>query len=288
MDFIRDLHEARFTRNPNNVKSLTFNDCRERVYLILLCLEMMRHSAKFSLTVKKYANQTRGFEDFRLFRLNGTDFYNYMYFIFSKDGYQKLRDPESALKIKEETKVPRVELNQYLVSLAKGEAPKLPTRLFMKIEAGLQITNPDYKSIRRQLSDWEDLKLHSKKIVATKLLYAVRAKLRSSDIIDDFETWVVANDAESHYTPDTEPVISVPDIATGTDQIVLYRYLAGSENLAMLKQFIEHAKDGRSISAPMVKAYQPIIQLIDDIVQGGPGMIQQLKVLRSRAKKRNK
>lgn len=288
MDFIRDLHESRFTRNPNNVKSLSYNDCRENVYLIILCLEMMRHSDKFNLVVKKYANQTRGFEDFRLFRLNGTDFYNFMYFIFSDDGYTKLKDPEAALKIKQDTKVPRTELNQYIVALAKGETPKLPTRLFLKLETGLQITNPNYKSIRRQLSDWENLKLHDKKITATKLLYAVRARLRSSDIIDDFETWVVANDAESHYTVDTQPLISTPDISTETDNVILYRYLAGSENLAMLKQFIEHAKDGRSISAPMVIAYQPIIQLIDDIVQGGPGFIQQLRVLRSRAKKRLK
>jgi hypothetical protein len=56
----------------------------------------------------------------------------------------------------------------------------------------------------------------------------------------------------------------------------------------MLEQFLKHAKDGRSISAPMVKAYQPIIQLIDDIVQGGPGMVTNLKTLRSRAQKRNK
>lgn len=288
MEFIRDLHEARFTRNPNNVKTLTYNDCRERIYLVLLCLEMMRHSSRFNLVVKKYASQTRGFEDFRLFRLNGTDFYNYMYFVFGDEGYKKLKDPDAALKIKQDTKVPRTELNQYIVSLAKGEKPSLPTRLFLKIEAGLQITNSDYKSIRRQLSDWESLRLHDKKIAATKLLYAVRAKLRSSDIIDDFETWVVTNDAESYYTVDTEPVISTPDISTATDQIALYRYIAGSKNLAMLKQFIEHAKDGRSISAPMVQAYQPVIQLIDDIVQAGPGFVQQLRVLRSRAKKRRK
>jgi len=38
----------------------------------------------------------------------------------------------------------------------------------------------------------------------------------------------------------------------------------------------------------MVKAYAPIIQMVDDIVQGGPGFINQLQVLRSRAQKRNK
>jgi uncharacterized protein (UPF0297 family) len=37
-----------------------------------------------------------------------------------------------------------------------------------------------------------------------------------------------------------------------------------------------------------MKAYLPIIQMVDDIVQGGPGFVQNLKVLRSRAQKRNK
>lgn len=288
LSFIREMHESRFTRNSQNVARLSFTDCCERIYLTILVLEMMRHSKSSKVWIAKYANQTRGFEDFKVFRLNGTDLYNFMYLILSKDGYTKLKDPDTAKKMLGSTNVPRRELNQYLVDLAKSEGPSRITSLLLKLESGLNITNPDYKNIRRTLNDWPSLKLKDKQIAATKLLYAVRAKLRATDVVDDFSRWVQLTNAETYNVVDNEPTVSVPDISLASQDISLYRYLVGSGNLAMLEQFLKHAKDGRSISAPMVKAYQPIIQLIDDIVQGGPGMVTNLKTLRSRAQKRNK
>ena len=286
--FLREIHESRHTRNTANHKTLTANDCAERIYLTILCIEMMRHSKSSQVWTRKYVNQTRGFDDFKVFRLNGTDLYNYMYFIFSKEGYKKLKDPESALKVKDTLKVPSKALNQYLVDIAKGEEPTMVTRFLMNLEAGLKITNPDYKNIRRSLSDWKDSKLKPKQIAATKLLFAARAKLRATDVIDDFSKWVQLTNAETYDVVDNEPVVSVPDITTTTDDLAVYRYLVGSQNMAMLKEFLKHAKDGRSVSAPIMKAYLPIIQMVDDIVQGGPGFVQNLKVLRSRAQKRNK
>lgn len=288
LSFIREIHESRFTRNSQNVARLSFTDCCERIYLTILVLEMMRHSKSSKVWIAKYANQTRGFEDFKVFRLNGTDLYNFMYLILSKDGYKKLKDPDSAQKMLDGISIPRRELNQYLVDLAKSQGPSRITSLLLKLETGLNITNPDYKNIRRTLNDWPSLKLRDKQIAATKLLYAVRAKLRATDVVDDFSRWVQLTNAETYDVVDTEPTVSVPDISLSSQDISLYRYLVGSGNLAMLEQFLKHAKDGRSISAPMVKAYQPIIQLIDDIVQGGPGMVTNLKTLRSRAQKRNK
>jgi hypothetical protein len=285
--FIKDLNEARFTRNERNVRNLSYTDCRERIYLIVLAIELMRTTKEFLPWVRAYSKQTSGFEDYRLYRGNGTDLYNYLHLIISADGHTKLKDSDSALKMKAETKLPLRDFNRYIIDLAKT-APRKVDNLLFRVEQGLKITNPEYKSIRRSLASWDSLQLKDRNLVATKLLFAVRAKLRSSDIIDDFERWVVITKSETYYAVDTEPQISQPDVVTTPDALALYRYLVGANNLAMTKQFIEHVKDGRSISAPMVKAYAPIIQMVDDIVQGGPGFINQLQVLRSRAQKRNK
>ena len=283
MDFLKELHESRYTRNVNNVKSLSYNDCKERIYLILLVLEMLRHSKSSKAWTAKYCKATKGFEDYKIFRLNGTDLYNLLYFVASEDGYTKLKNPESAKKIKDSTKIPFRELHAYIIALSQGKDPVLPSNFLIKMEQGLGITNSDYKFIRRSLGDWGTERFSEKQNTATKLLFAVRAKLRSTDVIDDYEAWVTKHDAESYYTVDREPTISTPDISTTGQDVALYRYLIGGKDLAMLKKFLEQAKDGKAVSPSMMQAYQPLVQLIDDIVQGGPGFVTALKALRSRA-----
>ena len=37
-EFLNDLTEARMTRNSNNQRMLTYTDCKERAYLIILMI----------------------------------------------------------------------------------------------------------------------------------------------------------------------------------------------------------------------------------------------------------
>jgi len=65
----------------------------------------------------------------------------------------------------------------------------------------------------------------------------------------------------------------------------LYGYLVGLENTMRAVKFIELAESGKSVPSQLVEGYFPIIEMIDDIVNSGPGYIQQLKLLHKRAKK---
>ncbi|MEK9805511.1 MAG: hypothetical protein VW551_04365 [Euryarchaeota archaeon] len=69
-------------------------------------------------------------------------------------------------------------------------------------------------------------------------------------------------------------------------RIALYGYLVGIENAARAKRFIEMAEEGKGIPSNFVKAYRPIVEMIDDIVESGPGGITLLKQLHKRVKKR--
>jgi hypothetical protein len=75
------------------------------------------------------------------------------------------------------------------------------------------------------------------------------------------------------------------DRVTKERSVALYGYLVGIENAMRAKRFIEMAEQGKSVPANFVEAYLPIIQMIDDIVDGGPGAIQQLRNLHKRVKK---
>ena len=286
MDFIKEITEARMTRDSTGTRKLTYTDCCERLYLSLLVLETMRNFPQFSLPVQKYAKRTAGFESYRYYRINGSDLYNFIYLVVGDDTAQdKLKDPEAAKKLKANTNIPIADLNRYLNQLKNGQEPILTSSLFIKLENSMNIKNATYKEIRRSLSDFKKLTKAELQRSVTKLIFAVRAKLRSSDIIDDFEKFAAVKDLETARVPDNEPTISIPDISTSPQDIALYRYLVGADNLMQTKKFLELAKDGKSIPSSMVKAYLPAIKMLDDIVQGGPSFVQGLRTLQKRAQK---
>jgi len=155
----------------------------------------------------------------------------------------------------------------------------------MGIERSLNITNADYKMIRRGLSDYKKLTKAEKERLVTRLIFAVRAKLRSSDIIDDFEKFAAIKDLETPLLQDPEPTISTPDLSIATQDFALYRYLVGADKLALTKLFLNNMKDGKATSANMNQAYLPAVKMLDDIISGGPAYVQQLRALHQRAKK---
>lgn len=286
MDFIKDLHESRMTKDNGSSQTLTYTDCGERMYLILLVLETMRQFPEFQGYVARYAKKTSGFSLYKFYRIMGTDLYNFIYFLVGDDSAQaKLKDPEAARDLKSKTKLPIKDINRYIEYLAQKREPSQINQMFMRIEAALNITNADYKSIRRYLSNWNKITRAEKQLLATRLIFAVRAKLRSSDVIEDFEKFAAIKDLEKANVIDPEPTVSVPDISTRPADMAYYKYLVGDKNLALAKRFLEHAKDGKAASGAMVAAYLPIIELIDDIVAAGPAHIQNLRALHSRAKK---
>jgi hypothetical protein len=285
MQFLQELEEARMTRNGNNMKVLTYADCCERLYLTLLVLDLMSQVPLATSVVRDYCRKSKD-NDYQRFKISGTDLYNFVYFVNGDErAIGKLKDPGAAKRSRANTSLPLQYLNAYLQNLSSGTRPSGTTQFFVKLENILKISNTDYKTIRRNISDWNSLNVEKKKIYATKLIYAARAKLRSSDIIDDFEKFVVIKDLESNWVADNEPVLSKPDISAASRDYVFYRYLVGTENIMLVKAFLELAAAGKPIPSQMVKAYLPAIKALDDVVRAGPSYISMFRSIQNRAKK---
>jgi len=284
MQFLQELEEARMTRNDQNMKVLTYADCCERLYLTLLVLDLLKNFPNASATVRDYARKSLDLT-YERFKISGTDLYNFIYFVTGDDrALGKLKDPGAAKRSRAITSLPISSVKTFLRQLNSGTgAPS--TQLFIKLENVLNIINTDYKGIRRSIGNWDTLNTNAKKATTTKLLYAVRAKLRSSDIIDDFEKFASQRDLESERVPDNEPVFSKPDISAASRDYVFYRYLVGTENLMLVKGFLQLAAEGKPIPSQMVKAYLPAIKALDDIVRAGPSYISMFRSIQNRAKK---
>ena len=174
--------------------------------------------------------------------------------------------------------------NRYLIALSSGRTSTISDqKVFLDIESALRIVNTDYKAVRRNIFNLNRLATADKKKTVTRLLYAVRAKLRSSDIIEHLEALAAVRDLETAKVRDPEPTVSIADISVTAKDLGFYRYLLGTKNLMLAKKFIELAKDGKPIPPQMVRAYMPAIKSIDNIVKAGPAFISMLKALERRA-----
>jgi len=285
-DFLNEITEARLTRQDSNLRTLTYTDCCERTYLILLTLEVMRHFAGSRGFVSAYARRTMYNDNFKIFRSTSTDLYNFVYFVIGdKKAIDKLKDPGAALRMREETTFPINSVKVYLNKLKGGMVPNQVSDMFIRLENSLGIKNSEYKAVRRAAVNFNRLDTKNKQDAVTRLLFALRAKLRSSDIIDDFEKLAAFKDLETGRIADTEPTISKPDVEVRGQDLALYRYLVGTENLMKTKKFVDLARNGQSIPSVIADGYLPIIKMIDDIVKGGPQYVQLLRTIHKKAKK---
>ena len=286
MDFIKEITEARMTRDSQNQRNMSYSDCCERLYLSILAIEMMRNYPSASPVVQKYCKGSIH-HNYKDFKISGTDVYNLLYFLRGDDNaLQKLKDPEAAKRMQASLQVPVEEVRRYLSAVSKGLNPSSIQQMFMRLETGLDIKNTDYRGIRRSLSNYTKLNSLDKRNLATRLLYAMRAKLRNSDLIDDYSTLVAIKDLEASRVIDPEPTISKPDIQPTTDPSYIYNILlAKPQNMILIKGFIDHVREGKPIPSNMVKAYAPVVKFMDDIVRAGPSYINMIKAIHNRAEK---
>lgn len=285
LDFLEELHEARMTRDSGNQRVLTYTDCCERLYLTMLVLELLRRYPQFAPVAHGYAKKTTDRDSYKHFRMYATDLYNFAYFVQGDaEALAKLKDPKAATAMRLRTTLPTMAFNRYLMALSTGRASSTnDQQVFLNIESALKIVNTDYKNVRRSIFNLNRLSTADKKKVVTRLLYACRAKLRSSDIIEHLEALAAVRDLESAKVRDPEPTVSIPDVSVDARDLGFYRFLLGTKNLMLAKKFIELAVAGKPIPPQMVKAYMPAIKSIDNIVKGGPAFISMLKALERRA-----
>ena len=288
-EFLNDLTEARMTRNSNNQKMLTYTDCKERAYLIILMMQVMRYYRTYRETVGHYAHKTVMYREYNKMRVDGSDLYNLIYFITGDEkALGKLKDPGSASKERSKTLVSVGNLNGYLRRMKRLESPaSVDDKDLFQLERELNITNSDYKTLRRRISTYGTDTRKEQELTITRLLFAGRAKLSDSDFLHYFSKMALDKNLEdlTRTSPEEEP--SVPDDVTISD-VVNYRLLVSVNRLPYIAKFLENAKAGRSVVAQFVQAYVPLIIMLDDIVKAGPAYINQLKILHNRAKNSRK
>ena len=288
-EFLNDLTEARMTRNSNNQRMLTYTDCKERAYLIILMMQVMRHYRSYRDTVGHYAHKTVMYREYNRLRVDGSDLYNLLYFITGdRDALGKLKDPGSAEVERRRVLVSIGNLNGYLRRMKRMDKPSsTDDKDLFQLERELGIVNADYKTLRRRISSYATDTAKERQTTITRLLFAGRSKLSDSDFLHLFSKLALDKNLEDFTKTDPEFDTSTPDAVSQSD-VINYRLLVDVSRLPYIAKFIENARAGRAVVAQFVQAYAPLIVMLDDIIKAGPVYVNQLKMLHNRAKKARK
>ena len=276
--FLQYVAEGRVVRKQSDLNRYTFHEITERIYLSFLTLALLKNFSQTRGFVKTYSTQTLNYGSFDKVRSSGNDLYN-MLAVVSGDPaiVQKLANPNAAMAMRQRQTVPVLAVRRYLRDL------KNDYQFLTSLETALGISNPDYKNLRRTISDYASLDNRRKQVTATRLLQALRSKLPGTDLQRQTQHFADKQKLELDNVADAER--TVPGKELTPNEMTAYRVLVGAANVRRAKIAADMIKQGRAVPAPVMVAYAPIVRMIDDIAKGGYTYVKLLQVIHARAKK---
>ena len=275
--FLLYVAEGRVVRRQSDLQRYTFQEITERIYLSFLTLALLKNFSQTKNFVKSYSAQTLTYGSFDRVRTTANDLH-YMLAIVAGNTeiVQKLANKNAAMALRQRQTVPVNSIKSYLRDF------KNEYRFLTQLERGLGISNPDYKNLRRAISDFISLDSKRKKVTATRLLQALKAKLPGTDLQRQTQTFADKYNLELDNVVDAER--TVPGVELTPNEMQAYRLLVGAANVRRAKIAADMVKQGKAVPAPVMVAYAPIVTMIDDIAKGGYTFVKLLQVIHARAK----
>jgi hypothetical protein len=196
------------------------------------------------------------------------------------DVVQKLANKNQAMALRQRQSVPVLAIRRYLRTLTGAY------EFLTGLESALGIRNSDYKNLRRAISDYPNLDSKRRKVVATRLLQALKAKLPGTDLQRKAQEFADKQHLELDNVIDAER--TEPGTEMTPDEVSGYRILVGANNVRRAKIAADMVRQGRGVPAPIMSGFYPIIKMVDDIVKGGYSYVKLLQTIADRAKSNRK
>ena len=277
--FLQYVAEGRVVRRQSDLARYTFQEITERIYLSFLTLALLKNFSQTASFVKSYAGQTLTYGSFDRVRGTANDLHNMLAIVAGNPEIaQKLANKNAAMALRQRQTVPVTSIKRYLRDF------KNDYKFLTQLEVALGISNPDYKNLRRAITDYISLDIKRKKVTATRLLQALKAKLPGTDLQRQAQAFADKHHLELDNVVDAER--TVPGVEITPNEMQAYRLLVGSSNVRRAKVAADMIRQGKAVPAPVMVAYAPIVTMIDDIAKGGYTFVKLLQVIHARAKSR--
>lgn len=188
-----EINESRLFRSNSALKRYNAYEIKNVSFIYFLALTAMKESFDSAPWTQDYIKRTfRRGPNFSTVNRSDTDLYWTLY-IIENEKSDMLDDKQ---KEQNELELNKIDINkQLMLQWARHNARGRGTieqdrRFLMNLEKTLHIDNSDYRSMRRLISNWNMLTDEQRKIVCTRLLFAMRRHLRMSEIYPQFEKFV--------------------------------------------------------------------------------------------------
>ena len=175
--FLKYVSEGKVIRRHSDLQRYTFPEVTERIYLSFLALALMsqhKDTQKFAIA---YADQTMAKGTFDQVRMINNDLAN-MLAIVSGDPEitKKLKNKNQAQAMRQRQPVPVMAMRRYMRSWEDHY------RNLTTLERALNITDANYKNVRRAVSNLPKLDSKTKAQTIARLKQLLQNKLPNTDI----------------------------------------------------------------------------------------------------------
>ena len=279
--FLQYVSEARVVRRQSDLKRYTFQEITERIYLSFLTLSLLKHFSQTVDFARSYGRDTLTSGSFERVRSSSNDLGNMLAVVAGDPKLvQKLANKNQAMALRQRQSVPTLAIRRYLRTFDDDYS------FLTGLESALNISNSSYRNLRRAISDYPNLDSKRKKVVATRLLQALKSKLPGTDLQRKAQEFADKQKLELNNVVDAERKGYGSEMTP--NELNGYRVLVGDNNARRAKIATDMIRQGKSVPAPIMSAFNPVISMVDNIVNAGMSYVKLLQSINDRAKSSRK
>jgi hypothetical protein len=180
-----NCNESKMFRNTH-LGQLTLRDTVDSVFLNMLTLYMLSKEFETAPFAKDYAQRTLAFGNFSAPRISGTDLYQGLHIMLNPTGgtSQQLKAHDQNLVLAKQLRTNAKLVKQFIAGIANGTLDRVTAiRIMYRLEGQMGIDVSNYKSLRRLITDWENLSTHQRELCTTRLLQYYRMRGKRSELL---------------------------------------------------------------------------------------------------------
>ena len=175
--FLKYVSEGKVIRRHSDLERYTFPEVTERIYLSFLALALMSQHKDTAGFVRSYADQTMAKGTFDQVRIINNDLANMMAIVAGDPEItKKLKNKNQAQAMRQRQPVPVMALRRYLRTWEDHY------KNLTQLERALNITDANYRNLRRNIANYNDLDDKIKQATRKKLLQHLTSKLAGTDL----------------------------------------------------------------------------------------------------------
>jgi hypothetical protein len=180
--FLKYVSEAKVIRRHSDLERFTFPEVTERIYLSFLALATMSQNKETAVFAKSYADETLARGTFDSVRMNNNDLANMLAIVAGDPEItKKLKNKDQAQAMRQRQPVPVMAVRRYLRSWEEH------FKNLTQLERALNITDANYRNVRRAVADYTNLDTKTQAHTLAKLKQLLQAKLPNTDIQRKFK-----------------------------------------------------------------------------------------------------